>query len=183
VNPNAGQPEPNTTPLGMPAVDDGLDASEDLGMDGGEPKKTRGFALVSQRAKGFLEAIRDCTLERLTREDTYERLAEIVFAYWAARLHHPNALLDRKRERRLMARLRESAGDWGQLCYAVDGALKDDWLMGRAMNSPRKYDGIETIFRDREQVERLAELCPTFCAGQPHPLVTKYEHHNGNGAE
>lgn len=142
-------------------------------------EKKNGFALVALRAKDFLEALRDGTAERLQREAAYSQMVEVVFAYWVARLHHPAALLDKKRERRLMARLRESAGDWGLLCYAVDGALTDDWLMGRAQQSPRKYDGIETIFRDRAQVERLAELCPKFRAGEPHPLVTKYQ--NGNG--
>jgi hypothetical protein len=134
------------------------------------------LAVVSLRARDFLEAMKAGAVERGRREALFAKMVEVVFAYWAARLHHPAALLDRKRERRLMARLRESAGDWGQLCYAVDGALRDDWLMGRAMNSSRKYDGIETIFRDREQVERLAELCPPFNAGTPHPLVVKYQY-------
>lgn len=139
----------------------------------------KSVALVTVSAKQFLESLRDGAYERLKRDELYTGMAEIIFSYWAARCHHPAALLDRKRERRLIARLRESGGDWGLLCYAVDGALTDDWLMGRAMDSPRKYDGVETIFRDRAQVERLAELCPKFRAGLPHPLVTKYQ--NGNG--
>jgi len=155
-----------------------LKDTTDLGNARSSSSKNGKFAVVAIRAREFLETLRDGALERLRREDLYLKMAEVVFAYWAARLHHPAALYDRKRERRLMARLREAGGDWGQLCYAIDGALRDDWLMGRAMNSPRKYDGIETIFRDREQVERLAELCPAFVAGQPHPLVTKY-HANG----
>lgn len=73
-----------------------------------------------------------------------------------------------------MARLVESRGDWGIMCYAVDGALKDDFLMGRDDRSARRYDGIETIYRDRGQVERLAEMCPKYRAGEPHPLVVKY---------
>ncbi len=140
--------------------------------------RNKSLALVAVSAKQFLESLRDGALERLKRDKLYAGMAEIIFAYWAARLHHPAALFDQKRERRLLARLRESGGDWGLLCYAVDGALTDDWLMGRDMHSPRKYDGIETIFRDRAQVERLAELCPHFRAGQPHPLVTKYQQSN-----
>jgi len=154
-----------------------LKATPDLANARAQEKKS--LALVTVTAKQFLEALRDGASERLKREALYVGMAEIVFAYWATRLHHPAALYDRKRERRLLARLRESGGDWGLLCYAIDGALTDDWLMGRAVNSPRKYDGIETLFRDREQVERLAELCPKFCAGTPHPLVTKYQHGNG----
>lgn len=139
----------------------------------------KSVALVTVSAKHFLEAIREGTLERLRRDELHVQLVEVIFAYWAARLHHPQALLDKKRERRLLARLRESGGDWGLLCYAVDGALSDDWLMGRDVQSQRRYDGIETIFRDRAQVERLAEMCPHYNRGDPHPLVKKYQ--NGNG--
>lgn len=102
-------------------------------------------------------------------------MAQVVFAYWAARLNHLQAIYDRKREARILARLREGRGDWGILCYAVDGARKDDYLMGRDERASRRYDGVETIFRDRAQVERLAELCPRFRAGERHPLVVKYE--------
>ena len=154
------------------------EAFRDLESFKSEPQKKRTLALVATRARDFLETLRAGTLARLKREALYAQMGEVVFAYWAAKLHHPGAILDRKRERRLLARLREADGDWGQLLYAVDGALRDDWLMGRAINSPRKYDGIETIFRDRAQVERLAEMCPKFCAGEPHALVKKYQETN-----
>jgi hypothetical protein len=156
-----------------------LKSTPNLAKENGKNGAKPSLAVVAVRARDFLEMLRAGAVERGRREALYVKMVEVVFAYWAAKLHHPAALLDRKRERRLMARLRESAGDWGQLCYAVDGAMRDDWLMGRAVNSPRKYDGIETIFRDREQVERLAELCPPFVAGQPHPLVTKYNYNGG----
>ena len=139
----------------------------------------RSLALVKTTALGFLQQVREGTAERMKRDELYDKLAEVVFAYWAAKLHHPGAILDRKREKRILSRLRESQGDWSLLLYAIDGALRDDYLMGRDDRANRKYDGIETVFRDRAQVERLAELCPKFCAGQRHPLVTKYS--NGNG--
>lgn len=172
--------EPDEPPSGQPAVDDDSGASELLGNARGSAKKS--VAMVSLRAKGFLEAVKAGTLERLKREELFIQLAEVVFAYWAARLHHPKALLDRKRDARLRARLRESGGDWGLLLYAVDGALSDDWIMGRDERSARPYDGIETIFRDRAQVERLAELCPRCRRGEPHPLVAKYQNGNGHAA-
>jgi hypothetical protein len=140
---------------------------------------TRSLALVQTTAVRYLETIRQGTTERLRRDEHYARLSEVIFAYWAAKLHHPGAILDRKREKRIMSRLRESQGDWGLLCFAVDGALRDDFLMGREDRASRKYDGIETVFRDRAQVERLAELCPKFQAGEIHPLVAKYS--NGHG--
>ena len=135
----------------------------------------RSLALVQTKAVGFLQAIRDGTAERMRQDARLKAYGEVIFAYWAAKLHHPGAILDAKREKRILARLRESRGDWGLLCYAVDGALRDDFLMGRDQHAPRKYDGIETVFRDRAQVERLAELCPRFQAGELHPLVVKYK--------
>jgi len=171
--------EIGVTPAGQPAVDSGSERPELL--DKAREKK-KSVALVTIRAREFLESVRDRTLARLKREELYRQAVEVVFAYWAARLHHPGALLDRKRENRLLARLRESGGDWGMLCYVIDGALRDDWIMGRKPDSERSYDGIETLFRDRAQVERLAELCPAFRAGEPHQLVVKYAP-NGNGHE
>ena len=165
-------------PAGIPAVDDAFRPTELLGKVRGTEKKS--VALAQITAHDFLESLKAGTVERLTRDDLYHQQAEVVFAYWAAKLNHPAALYDAKRERRLMARLRESAGDWGILCYAVDGALRDDWIMGRDERSPRAYDGIECIFRDRAQVERLAELCPKFRRGERHPLLEKYAP-NGNG--
>lgn len=165
-------------PAGIPAVDSGSDATELLDKARGSTKKS--VALVQTNARLFLEAIREGTLERLTKDHLYHQQAEVVFAYWAAKLNHPSALYDMKRERRIVARLRESAGDLSILCYAVDGALRDDWIMGREERSMRPYDGVETIFRDRAQVERLAESCPKFRQGRKHPLIEKYAP-NGNG--
>jgi hypothetical protein len=121
-----------------------------------------------------LQQVRDGALQQQKRDALFAQFAEVVFAYWAAKLHHPRALLDAKRERRILARLRESGGDWGLLCYAVDGAKKNDHLMGRSDHNDTRYDGISTIFRDLEQVERLAEMCPRYRAGEQHPLVVKY---------
>ena len=134
----------------------------------------RSLALVRTKAVGFLEAIKNGTAERLKQEARYRVYAEIVFAYWQVKLNHPISILDTKREKRIVSRLRESRGDWGLLCFAIDGALRDDYLMGRDDRAQRKYDGIETVFRDRAQVERLAELCPRFQAGQQHSLCIKY---------
>src|SRR5262245_66256847 len=135
----------------------------------------RNLALVKSDVVGFLGTIRDGTVQRLKTDDRFKRLAEVVFAYWQAKLNHPHAWIDAKREKRIITRLRECGGDWGLLCYAVDGALRDAYIMGRDPNAQRKYDGISTIFRDLEQVERLAELCPRYRAGESHPLVVKYQ--------
>ncbi len=127
-----------------------------------------------ERAIEALRSLNPDIVAHLEREQLARAKAGLIFAYWAKCLHHGRALLDKKRERRLLARLQENAGDVSELLYVVDGARHDDWLMGRDPRSDRRYDGIETIFRDREQVERLAETCDDYRSDKPHPLAVKY---------
>lgn len=101
-------------------------------------------------------------------------LAAVAFAYWSARLNHPRALLDAKRERRLMERLKESGDHLDELLWAIDGVQKDPWLMGTSPTSTKAYTDLATIFRDREQIERLASLCPGYRRGEPHPEAQVY---------
>jgi len=63
-----------------------------------------------------------------------------------------------ERVQRVLDRFAE--GLTGDDCKAaIDGAAKDDWLMGRGPGAkPGGYRGIETILRDTAQVERLAAL-------------------------
>jgi hypothetical protein len=121
-----------------------------------------------------LQEVSTQTDRRLNTEAIRDVQVQVVFAYWAKRLGHEKTLLDQKRQRVLERRLSENGGNLSELLYAIDGALKDDWTMGRDVKSPRKYDGIETVFRDRAQVERFAGECPDWRAGKPHPMATKY---------
>ncbi|WP_342221940.1 replication protein [Candidatus Fukatsuia endosymbiont of Tuberolachnus salignus] len=79
-----------------------------------------------------------------------------IFAFWQKNLAHPQARLDKKRAKRIQARLKEkfSAED---LCQAITGATYDPWLMGKNPENKR-YDGIDTVLRDAAQVERLMGL-------------------------
>jgi len=114
--------------------------------------------------------------DRRDRRDHREGLAaKLVFAYWATRLGHRQAKADLVRLRRIRSRLREAGGDPHDLLYAVDGAVRDDWTMGRdAKTNGKRYDSIETIFRDRGKVEELAGLCPDWVAGTPHPKAAEW---------
>ena len=80
-----------------------------------------------------------------------------VFDFWAESMSHRGAKFDRKRRARIRARLSEGRTP-EDLCKAIRGALLDDWLMGRDKQSTKRFDGIETIFRDAAQVERLIDL-------------------------
>lgn len=96
---------------------------------------------------------------------------ETVFAYWKLVMGHPRAILDRARARKIHERLSENGGDLSELLYAIDGASKDKWIMGQDPNSTRRYDGIETIFRERSQIERFAETMRGYRDNAVHPQL------------
>lgn len=82
-----------------------------------------------------------------------------IFNYWVE-LHVKNkklVIMDTKRKAKIKQRLDEG-GTEKELRSAIRGALLDDWLMGRTDRSTKKYNLLQTILRDRAQVERLMEL-------------------------
>ena len=98
-------------------------------------------------------------------------MAELVFLYWAKRLKHEATKLDPEREKVILKRL-EAGDSINELLCAVDGTRKDPNLMGQNERNQR-YDRVSTIFRNREQVERLAEL-GGYRDGTVHPIAAKY---------
>ena len=83
--------------------------------------------------------------------------AEQVFDHWRGALM-PRAKQTAKRIQRIKARLKEGFSPQ-DLCKAVDGALADDWIMGRDPKArPGGWRDLETILRDAAQVERLVAL-------------------------
>lgn len=83
-------------------------------------------------------------------------LAGDVFEFWKQARKKPRAKFDRKRRKRIEARLREGFTP-EQLKAAISNARNDPFLMGENENC-RVYDGIETLLRDAAQVERLLAL-------------------------
>ncbi len=111
---------------------------------------------VQARSGEVLAYIQRSTLDTATLLRGH---TEIIFAYWCAITNRrASVMLDKKRANRITARLRESGNNLVEALHVVDGLLKDDHLMARRPDSQRKYDGIETIFKDRATVERLSEL-------------------------
>ena len=138
----------------------------------GDGKPARTFTAIQAHLAGILAEVSDGTQQRIQGEEVRTVQAELVFAYWAAKMGHEGTRLDDKRLRRLMARLRENEGDVHELLYVVDGARRDPNLQGQNARGTT-YDGIETLFRDRGQVERLAGLVK-YTYGKPHPMAVKY---------
>jgi hypothetical protein len=80
-----------------------------------------------------------------------------VFTHWQNTHAKQASKLDAKRTSRIRTALKTFNVE--QLCQAIDGALKDPWLMGKdERSSGKKYNGIETILRDAGIIERLIEL-------------------------
>jgi hypothetical protein len=139
-----------------------------------KPAKAKNLETIQTRLAAVLADVVGDGLRRVGAAEMRQVQAELVFSYWAAKLDHPKALLDAERERRLVKRLEENGGDVHELLYVVDGARKDEWTMGTAKGSTKKFDGIETIYQDRAHVEKFASMCPAYKNGDPHPMAVKY---------
>ena len=124
--------------------------------------------LVQER----VEHIRGSKSKKAERDDLLEAYTEVVFVYWREMMGKTGrTVLDSKRKKKIRARLLENDGDVAELLCTVDGALKDEFLMGTSERSDgKKYDGIEVVFRDRGQVEKLAPLSKHFGA-DIHPFM------------
>ena len=141
-----------------------LDASK----PGEEAEKKPSVALVVQSPAEV--AVIEKAQRRQVKADALRLAVEIVFRYWrdAMGLDPKRTILTGKREARISARLQENGVDVSELLYCVDGALLDDWTMGRDPKSTKAYNGTETIFRDREKVESLLALVTDRQEEHPH---------------
>lgn len=96
------------------------------------------------------------------RPDPTEAKIDQVLAHWQ-RTHGPNidvageTQAGKERRRRVRKHLNAKI-PVEQMLAAIDGALRDDFIMGRDPKAPRAYRGVETILRDGTQIEKLAAL-------------------------
>lgn len=142
-------------------------------------KDRSGAALVLSIQSGAIDlsTVQGQTANRRDRETHRKKLAEVVFAYYSAKLDHPRAIFTPARERLICLRLEECDDDVSALLYAVDGVKNDDWVMGRDSRSVKRFDSPEFIFRNWGQVERFAESRQGYNDHKPHPLATKHGLH------
>jgi len=101
-----------------------------------------------------------------------------VFAYWAEKLYpRASPKFSEERRKKIHARLVDGYSV-ERLKRAVDGAMRDDWLMGRKEGSPKGgYRDAITLFKSCAQVERLEAMCPT--PGQGRPMNDDHESERG----
>lgn len=77
-----------------------------------------------------------------------------IFTNWQKLLNHPGAILDKKRLAIISARLKHFTVE--QLKLVPLGVLKSPHHMGDNRDG-KKFDGIETVYRDAGQVEKFIE--------------------------
>jgi len=135
----------------------------------------RDVAAIVTRLAQVLEEVTSGSREPLGREQWLTLATEMVFGYWAKSHGKDKAFIGENdvREKKVKQRLLENRGDIGELCYAIDGVKRSKYHMGDNPDR-RTYDGLETILRDRPQVEKFAALVPEYRAGKLHPMVRKY---------
>ncbi len=92
-----------------------------------------------------------------------------VFECWKVEHKHPKAILERKRDAKIRARLREGF-TVEQLCQAIKNAKNDGFLMGENADG-RTYDDLESLLRSASKVERLLATTSRLATGRgPAPL-------------
>lgn len=93
--------------------------------------------------------------QRRPAADRHRAEARFVFEAWKQDTGKHRATLDNKRERRIVARLRDGFSP-DELVLAIRNRRNDPHLMGETTGTV--YAEIDTLLRDRAQVERLLEL-------------------------
>jgi hypothetical protein len=156
VEPKGSTPTPSPTPTPVTTTTTATDLSAAPTREPGKALATVPKPELTPRET----AVRGKTAVRLGKQAALDLGVELVFTYWRDRMGFDpdRTILNEKRRKRILDRLLENSADVSELLYCVDGAVRDDWTMGRAPNSTKPYNGTETIFRDREKVEGLVQL-------------------------
>jgi hypothetical protein len=143
--------------------------------------------VVYQTNRGQLpvaaQALRESVMKRVegvrrgnARRERYEGLADAVFIYWQGTYEKPASVrMDARRRSVIVRSLTENEGDLSELFYALDGARKSDFHMGRGKYAGgKKYDTPEAILTDRSRIEGHAEMMGDYARGVPHPQAEKF---------
>lgn len=95
-------------------------------------------------------------LPEKTKGGKWTETVEEIFNCWKSTLNHPKSILDEKRRKLIIARLKEGF-TVEQLKQAIEGIARSEWHMGQNDRHTR-YDGLELIFRDAGKVEKFMAL-------------------------
>jgi len=132
----------------------------------------RNVEAVSANVAAVLGAIAVEGREAVAEQKLRRVAGEMAFLYWQHTYGHPKALLDEKRLRTVLRRLDENGGVLDEVLYALDGARKDEYVMGLGKHTQR-HDAFDFILRDRSAVEAHAARMNAWRDGKPHPKAMK----------
>jgi DNA-binding PadR family transcriptional regulator len=139
-------------------------SQSDLTLRVKKPYSESKESLVS-RVKNLYPNINTMKKEDKKKEEDIQR----IFDAWREHLNHPNAKLDEKRRKYISARLKDFTAD--ELCLVPAGAKMSAFHMG-ANDRRRKYDSIQVLFRDADQVEHFISLAPK---PKKEPVMTDFD--------
>lgn len=138
---------------------------------------------VRARIAGWFADGAEQARKRASAEEVREVAAEVAFAYWQHKFDHPKALLDTKRLRIAVKRIRESGDNLGEIFWALDGARRDHYVMAEGRHAgDQRHDDFEFLLRDRASVEKYANLMPGYKKGEQHPRAKSFQEAITNGA-
>lgn len=156
-----------------------IQTTEKKGNGGSVPalpaiKGRRTYAAIIERLGSVMDEVARGARTRVAQEQLRRLQAETVFAYWMKKYNHDRAIMDDKRERIIVARLDENQGDVSEILYALDGATRDPWVMGKTDRSTHPNDGVEYLLANRARVEQFANMAKHYREGKTHAVVEKY---------
>ncbi len=160
-----GQPRSATGKPESAHADADADADADAEQERDPSDRRSGLDIVPAATD------RDFKLQPETAKPQSQRDADVhwVFEAWKHDTGHHKSKIDNKRAAKISARLRDGFTR-EQLRDAIRNRCNDNFLMGQNADG-RVYDGIPTLLRDRDQVERLLRLTT--------PPTPKQQHHGG----
>lgn len=135
-------------------------------------KVARNVEAVREQVAAVLAELATEGVERVGVKRARQVAGEMAFLYWQHLYGHPRAMLDGKRLKVALARLEENGGNVDELLYALDGARRDEYVMGQGRHA-QAHDAFEFILRDRSAVEGHANRVAKWREGVPHPKGKK----------
>lgn len=146
---------------------EGNDGGNDTGNSGGSPSP---FS-VSVSVLRTPDQSPEPNVNSMVAAPAARPRAQDVFDYWASRVGRVSAKFTPKRERAVKARLKDGY-TVERLLAAIDGCLATPWNRGENPGH-QKYDDLELICRNGENVERFERTANEGLTSGPKVATTK----------
>lgn len=124
-----------------------------------------------------LAGLLDRRAQELRAKERRQKIAEVVFAYYVAKLDHPRAWYTAMREQTLCNLLVTTRDDPSLLLYAIDGVTRDPWALGEHPKNQRRLESFAWLFEEGglDRLEKYAETMKGYKKNEVHPLIAKHK--------